>query len=251
MRKCLLPFALLLTGSTTAWCGLTVTAANPGVQTTAVAGATTFTFDSLPLGLQNNVPATFGTITGTYNPLYIRTPDIYGGSNASKYPVAAVAYGTGSYTLQLSGAVNYFGMHWLAGDPSNQVDFYLGNTLVASFTTATALGVLPNTYLGNPNGGTDAGEAFAYLNFFGTGGTTFDRIVFTVTNNVGGFESDNHSIAVNASPSGGLLITGTLPPTSTAQGAPALSEWMVFALALLLGVSGVLLLRRHGVARGA
>jgi len=41
-------------------------------------------------------------IKGTYDKLYIRNPDIYGGAYATKYPVAADTYGTASYTLTLA-----------------------------------------------------------------------------------------------------------------------------------------------------
>lgn len=251
MRKCVPRFAVLLTVATKAWCGLTVTAENPGVQTTSVPSAVVYTFDSLPSGFRTNVAATFGAVTGTYDKLYIRDPDIYGGAFATRYPVAIFFSGlhandfpTWSYALTLSRPVNYFGTYWLAGDPYNQFDFYLGGTLVGSFSSVSALGVLPSTYLGNPNGGSDPGEAFAYLNFYGMGGTTFDRIVFTVTNDTAVFESDNHAIAVNATPAGGLLISGTLPP-APAAGAPALSVSAEIALALLLAAGGGLLLRNR------
>jgi len=142
--------------------------------------------------------------------------------------------------LTLSAPVNYFGLFWLAGDPSNRLDFYLGATLVASFTTNTALGVLTPGYYGNPNNSEDPTEAFAYLNFFGTGGTTFDRVVYTVTNACCGFESDNHAVAVSAAPTAGLLIIGTLAGPAVV---PALPVGGLIALAIMMGVLGVWSLR--------
>jgi len=53
------------------------------------------------------------------------------------------------------------------------------------------------------------------LNFFGTGGTPFDKIVFTVTDNIGGFESDNHAIAPNTTPTGGTINLNPLPEPAT------------------------------------
>jgi len=219
MKKALMVSACLLfvmVFATSAWCGMIINANAPGVQSTAVPGAVTDDFNSLPQGYQTNVVFNFGSIQGTYDQLYIRNPDIYGGANATKYPVAAVSYGTTSYALPLTQAANYLGIYWSAGDPSNLLTFYLGNTQVASYSTATAFALLPSAYYGNPsNGGSDSGEPFAYLNFFGTNGTTFDKIVFTVTNNFGGFESDNHAIAANATPTGGTINLNPVPEPAT------------------------------------
>jgi hypothetical protein len=51
-------------------------------------------------------------------------------------------------------------------------------------------------YFGNPNTGQNRSEPYAYLNFYGEAGTTFDRIVFSNTNTSSGFETDNHSVAL-------------------------------------------------------
>lgn len=250
MRKCVSHFAVLLTVATKAWCGLTVTAENPGVQTTSVPGAVAYTFDSPSAGYLGNVFANFGSVTGIYDTLYIQEPDIYGGAYATTYLMAFYFTGlhqndfhTSSYSLRLSSPVNYFGSYWLAGNPYGQFDFYLGETLVGTFSSASALKVLPSTYLGNPNGGSDPGEPFAYLNFFGTGRTTFDRIVLTVTSNTAVFRTDNHAIAVNATPAGGLLISDNVTPAPVA-GAPVLSVAAEIALVLLLAAGGGLLLRK-------
>jgi PEP-CTERM motif len=222
MKKALMVAAYLLfviIFATTAWCGMIINAEAPGVQSTQVSGAVTDNFNSLPQGYQTNVTFDFGgtpDIQGTYDKLYIRNPDIYGGANATKYPVAAYAYGTSSYELTLTQAVNYFGMYWSAGDASNLLTFYLGNTQVASYSTATAMGLFPAAYYGNPsNNYSDSGEPFAYLNFFGTNGTTFDKIVFTATNYSGGFESDNHAILQNATPTGGTINLNPVPEPAT------------------------------------
>jgi hypothetical protein len=197
------------------------------------------TFNSLPTGLSTNVSTPFGSITGTYDHVFIRTPDDLGGANASNYPTASAAQGGLSYTLTLSGPVNHFGLFWSAGDAANRLDFYLGATLVGTFTTSTALGVLPPAYNGNPNNGGDPTEAFAYLNFFGTGGTTFDRVVFTVTDPCCGFESDNHAITPSATPTGGLLISAVQSPAVV----PVLPVSVLIALAIAIGLLGVWSLR--------
>ena len=51
-------------------------------------------------------------------------------------------------------------------------------------------------YFGNPNIGGNLVEPYVYLNFFGTGGTTFDQVVFHNQVNFRGFESDSHSVRV-------------------------------------------------------
>lgn len=262
MKNCVLRFALLLAAAGAAWCGITVTAENPGVQATTVPSVATYAFDSLSVGLHNTVTANFGSITGTYNQLYILAANGAGGANSTNYPECAFAspINLPTYTLTLSGPVNYIGFWWSAGDPSNHLDFYLGSTLIGSFSSAAAMGALPTTYYGNPNNSAFSGQPFAYLNFFGTGGTTFDKVVFSVVNDpVAGFETDNHSIAVNASPNGGLLIatlattptTPTTPATPVAM-VPTLSTWAWIVLAILMGTSGAWLLlkrQRHPGAR--
>lgn len=225
-------FAVAVSMSTIGWCGLIVTADSPDVQQTTVAGAVTNTFDSLPLGYQTNVTFNFGGVTGTYDVLYIAAANIFGGSYASQYPVANNDTNTETYSLTLSAPVNYFGMFWSAGDDSNLVQFYLGATQVASYTLATAMGSLPASYYGNPNDRTeDPTEPFAFLNFYGTSGTTFDRIVLSVTRTGAGFESDNHAIAMDAG-------AGSVTPEP-------------YSIALVVtGLAALVLLRKRSISRG-
>ncbi len=60
---------------------------------------------------------------------------------------------------------------------------------------------LPSAYFGNPtpgpNNGSDANEAFAFINFYGYNGTTFDRIIISNPQS-SGFEYDNATIRVGA-----------------------------------------------------
>ncbi len=219
--------ACFLLISTSAWASLIVQASAPGVQTTVVPGATTYDFNNLTLGTHTNVSVNFGSVTGVYDTLTIQSADQYGGANGSLYPLAQ--------TLTLSGSVNYFGMWWSAGDSGNRLDFYLGANLVASYSTATAFGILPGTYYGNPNGGGDSGEPFAYLNFFGTSGTTFDSIHLVETSTCCQFESDNHSVAVGATPGNGLALNPTPEPASV---------WL-----LAVGVASLEALRRRRFRR--
>ena len=55
-----------------------------------------------------------------------------------------------------------------------------------------------NLYKGNPtqNPKQNTGEYYAYLNFFATDSTTFNKVVFTNATSTG-FESDNHAVATS------------------------------------------------------
>jgi hypothetical protein len=85
-------------------------------------------------------------------------------------------------------------MWWSAIDNQNTLRFYSGATLIQTFDSSN-LPSFSAGYYGNPNppAGRNTGEPYAYINFTGTAGTTFDRIVFTNGSSTG-FESDNHSI---------------------------------------------------------
>jgi hypothetical protein len=165
----------------------------------------------------------FGTsnrITGSYSGnLRVTSADQYGGAGGSgKYP--EIFGRDGSYTLQLSTSsgvpgVNYFGLWFSALDAGNLLQFYSGNNLLYSFTPTKFIDLVgscaggADPFCGNPNttfSGRDAGEQFAYLNFFDPNGF-FDKIVFSETGS-GGFESDNHTVAyVNPISVSGTEIT--------------------------------------------
>jgi MYXO-CTERM domain-containing protein len=120
-------------------------------------------------------------------------------------------------TLILPAPHAYFGMWWSAADLGNVLAFYNGSTLIGSFVPSTALGALGASYFGNPNPTFPPGdptEKFAYVNFIGIGGTTFNKIVFTNTDGSTAFETDNLSIRVTApDPRGPIIETiGTSTP---------------------------------------
>jgi hypothetical protein len=162
---------------------------SPQTITTTVNGATVVTFDSLPLGVNSNVPLMDGaTQVGTFDLIRVLSGGPYGGANASQY-ITPVDPQT---TLTFASSAHYLGIWWSAGDQSNVIDFFSGSTLVAEFTTANLLQALPAAYYGNPSGpyqGSDPTEPFAYLNFFATGSTSWDSVTFRN----GQFESDNYS----------------------------------------------------------
>lgn len=160
-------------------------------------------------------------INGTYSGSFtISDPTQYGAAGG----VGKVITTGGSATLTLDTHVNYFGMWFSALDQGNQLFFYDDSTLVFTFTPsayAQLVGACPTNdpepnYCGNPNPAfynQDAGEQFAFLNFFDTDGT-FNKIVFTENPVVGAFESDNHTVAVlDHDPTGTPL--GAVPEPST------------------------------------
>jgi hypothetical protein len=186
----------------------------PGVQFSQASNITTESFDLSPTG----VIANYVSPIGTYDKADIRPADQYGGADNSSY---LVVFSPNSTTLTLNSPQAYFGMWWSAGDGANQLNFYSGANLIGSYTTESLLSSLPAAYYGNPNAptGRNTHEPYAYINFFGTNGTTFDRIMIGGSN----FESDNHSIsALEQRPTGtavstpepasllGLLVVGGL-----------------------------------------
>lgn len=193
--------AIALCGITahSAQAGIVFTFEAPGVQSSQASNITTETFDINPTGV--NTPYT--SAIGTYDTADIRPADQYGGANGSPY---LVVFAPNSTTLTLKSPQAYFGMWWSAGDAANQLEFYSGATLIDSYTTSSLLSSLPATYYSNPNApaGRNSGEPYAYINFFGTNGTKFDRIIIGGSN----FESDNHSVsAIEQTPTGTPVST--------------------------------------------
>jgi hypothetical protein len=196
-------------GPAPAAAGLILTTEAPGVQSSQVAGVITETFDTIPTGSYS----TLATAVGTFSSPGVGIVDanVYGGAGGiGHYLAVGVQSGTLESTLTLNGPQSYFGFWWSAADPGNSMELYSGASLLAIFNPATALGALADPgYLGNPNGGGNAGEKYAYLNFVANGGTTFDKIVFKNASLGSGFEMDNFSIlATPVNPPPGTEIPG-------------------------------------------
>ena len=172
----------------------------PKSETSSLVNTTTENFNSLSTGIHTNV---VWDGVGTFDKLNILAANQYGGAANTNYSVQGVGSSVSQTILNLDQASGYFGLWWSAGDASNVLDFYSGpngtGTLVAEFTTANLLKALSKSYYGNPNSGTysgqDAGEPFAYINFFATGDTTWSSVVFRNSSN-SGFEADNYSSRV-------------------------------------------------------
>jgi hypothetical protein len=191
-------------------------------------------------------------INGTYAGYTLDGFNEYGGAGGT----GSFLTTSSTYTLSLDSNVNYFGFWLSALDSGNQVQLFSGNTAVAAAFIPTdliaALGSCPanttNNYCGNPNTGTpgstaadiasreNAGQLYAYVQFYDTDGT-FDKVVYTESPNVGGYESDNHSVAVLTSAPGGTVVTSPVPEPSS----------LVLLGTGVLGVAGSL--RRKLLAR--
>jgi hypothetical protein len=223
--------------------GINGTAAFAGTISVTYLGATVQTpsattsvetFDNATLGnygaLSNPVASTLTTtfnnnaagITGTYSGAFtIASADVFGGAGGTGNYITTTQ-GDGGYTLTLSTGVNYFG-YWLSAlDAGNQVQLEDNGTVVYTFVPQdliSALGTCPksnnvtNPYCGNPNGGGNTNQLYAYVNFFDQGGT-FNQIVYTETINNAGYESDNDAVANLTTAPGGTPLNPIPEPSS-------------------------------------
>jgi hypothetical protein len=180
---------------------------SPGIQssTSGFSAVGVETFDARGTGTGQNFVSNFGggDFTGTYTGVQILGADRFGGAGGTgKY---AVTFSSTGYSLDLAattGNVTYFGFWLSALDRGNEVSFFRGGNLLFTFTATDArnfINGLPgaSSYFCNPNtafAGQNCGEPYAFLNFYARGGASFDRIVFAENPQVGGYESDNHTV---------------------------------------------------------
>lgn len=226
----------------------------PGAQTTTTGfdASGVETFDTISTGTGNNFLSTFGgsVFRGNYSNVEVRNADQFGGAGGdTRY---AVTFTSSGYSVDLSstqpGGVTYFG-YWLSAlDRGNNVSFYSGGNLLFTFNAAAAasfIGGLPSapSYRCNPNNefaNRNCGEPYAFLNFYARGGTTFDRIVFDETPQVGGYESDNHTVGRWNRIAGTVI---PVPGTTTAVPEPA--SWLMLVAGF--GLVGAGMRRRSQV----
>lgn len=225
----------------------------PGIQnsTSKFHAVGVETFESRSAGSGQTFNTTFGgsDFTGTYTNVRINNADQYGGADGTgKY---AVTFSSAGYSLDVSttlpGGVKYFGFWLSALDRGNNVTFYSGNRQLFTFSALDArnfINGLPNasSYYGNPNSnfaGRNTSEPYAFLNFYARGRVTFDRIVFAESPQVGGYESDNHTVGRWKTISGTVIA-----------GVPSVPEPGTWAM-LLAGFAlvGASARRRNGVRR--
>jgi hypothetical protein len=190
------------------------------------------TFESRAIGAGQTFISNFGgsAFSGTYTGVQVLGADQYGAAGGSgNY---AVTFSSTGYSLDLStsrpGGVTYFGFWLSALDRGNEVSFFTGSNLLFTFTASDArtfIDGLPGagSYYCNPNAafaGQNCGEPYAFLNFYARGGTKFDRIMFAENPQVGGYESDNHTVGQ------WNRITGTvIDIPGTAGSVPEPASW--------------------------
>lgn len=200
----LTPVILAALHTSSALAALVVTYAElPDAVISTVSNTSMFTFDNLSTFQKlTDVP---WTGVGTYDQLYIKPADTYGGAVDGSYPSGSPYSRQGpdtpvsTTTLALSQPSAYFGFLWSAGDKTNVMDFYSGNSLVAKFTTTNLMKNLSSSYYGNPrNRALDYWEPTGFINFYGDLGTSWDKIVFSNNSITSAFESDNHTSRVGA-----------------------------------------------------
>lgn len=163
-----------------------------------LANTSVYTFNDLTTGTHENV---VWSNVGIFDRLAVRAGDAYGGAvdpgypGGSNYSVQADFAGVTTTELTFFAPHAYFGLWWSAGDNQNLLRFYDGEVLVGEFTTATLLDRIAGDpeYRGNPRDrSVNYGESYAFINFFGMDGTTWDRV--ELSNGAGtGFEADNYT----------------------------------------------------------
>ena len=213
LRSSIALFTVVLAFSASTQAGLVFTFEAAGVQSTSVPGVTTETFNS-------GAPS---AVIGTYANATVSAADVFGGAFGTDYLDIT---GTQVTTLTLNSPQKYFGMWWSAGDANDLLTLYDGAVVLDSLTVgADLIPVLAPAYYGNPNGGGNESEPYAYLNFTATGSSNITRIEFTQTTSSGGFETDNHSVTDEPiDPPGRPLI-------------PEPTTFMVWSVLGLIGVS--------------
>jgi hypothetical protein len=180
---------------------LITTSEGVGAFNSSLSGTSVQTFDSL-IGVNKNH---VWEGVGTFDQLNVIKANVYGGAPSDTSPKGTnyAVEGLGSVkqtTLKLDQSSSYFGLYWSAGDAANDLKFYSNGQLVANFTTANLMNLLPKSYFGNPNtlgafARQNSGEPYGFINFFGDANTNWDTIVFSNTT-ASGFEADNYTSRV-------------------------------------------------------
>lgn len=211
--------------------GVDIYMSAPTVQGTAV--TTSVTSESFNLLRSGPCPASIsiGSVSGNCN---VESAGDYGGATADATTATPTTGGSGSnyastagpsmtITIDLLEPAKYLGLWWSAGTDSNVVELFDGDERVATVSTEALMDLIEtgsvtnevggtyntSNYYGNPrNNSLASGEPFVYLNFYGTGGASFDRIVLSG----GGFEFDNIAVSdLVQTPSDGEVSVQFIP----------------------------------------
>ena len=181
-------------------------------------------FDGRAVGNNQSFDTDFGTgdvITGHYSGVDVVGANQYGGAGGNTN-FASTSTGAG-YTLTLSTdderGINYFGFWLSALDGGNSLSFWRGDENLFAFNTSDVLTLLGGNsdYWGNPNDADprrNSGEPYVFLNFYDLNGN-FDKVIFSETPQVGGYESDNHTVGFFTQQSG-TPVPGVPEPASWA-----------------------------------
>ena len=169
--------AVLVAGSSSVAHAGYITTFTSGM-TTQVAGATTYDFNS-------GVPDTYsgqGWILPSSVPGMAAAP---AGDDTVFLSVAFPhAAGTETFQAATGTSYNYFGLYWGSIDDYNSLQFFNGDTLLASITGSDVIAA--GATLGDQvSAGSNRYVNFTFLD------STFDRVEFGTTNFA--FESDNHA----------------------------------------------------------
>jgi hypothetical protein len=173
---------LLVASSPVAAATITIagTAVNDQGQFTNVLGATTVDFNAVSTGTQ-----TFSQGIATYTNVNVFSCATCTGTGdlLDDTTRGARAFGGGTYAIDFSTPISYFGLYWGSPDPDNMLTFYNESSVLFSFSGADLISGFGVT------GGT-AGAA--YVNFFASPG---DRPATRIVVSAGQFpfESDNHA----------------------------------------------------------
>ena len=105
-------------------------------------------------------------------------------------------------TSNTNAGVKYFGLFFSSLDPSNQLTFFNGTTVLTQLSISNFSTLVSNSsdFVGGP-----FNQPGTFFNFYADGGEQFTRIAFTQTSSDGGFENDNHTFRVPKA----LAISGT------------------------------------------
>ena len=219
---------VLFTGLAQAQVSVTVENANVRLSTSTFSSAAMETFDAQSTAnatTLNNVfqsavgTATLYTATGSsISPVNVGAAGTFGGASANgtgtisgygkfanNYPNSTFVYpNSTSITVNLGASLNYFGLDMEAVNNGNNVALYSGSTLVYNFSTNDLMNLIGSNsaYKSSNN------DYWAYTNFYGTNGVTFDRVVLSGTY----FESDNYVIGTYSAISGtSVTLTNAIP----------------------------------------
>lgn len=150
-----------------------------GVTNTAVAGATTVTFDAGNCAGYASCGGDLVFATGSASGLYAAPA----GDTTGYVSVPNPSASTLTATFNLGTTADYFGLFWGSIDSYNSIAFYLNNVLVASFSGTDIVGA-------GANGNQVSYTSNRYVNF-DFGSSLYDTV--SLTSHGFAFESDNHA----------------------------------------------------------